>query len=114
MPVKGVGTVPVNPLGVLEDVLYVEDLRANLISIKKLVDAYDWQFILDHDDYFLNDKVSRTKISSFRREGGLLLLEASPRQCLVSRREYLICVKTRSSNARFYVSNKIYNSTLQN
>ena len=88
LPVKGVGTVPVNPLVVLEDVLYVEDLRANLISIKKLVDAYDWQLILDRDDYFLNDKVSRTKISSFRREGGMLLLEASPLQCLVSRWEY--------------------------
>ena len=41
LPVKGVGNVPVNPLGVLEDVLYVKDLRANLISIQKLVDADD-------------------------------------------------------------------------
>ena len=48
----------------------------NLFSIQKIVDAYGWRFILDSDDCFLCDKVSGKRISSFRREGGLLLLDA--------------------------------------
>ena len=90
LPVKGVGEILLNSLGILKEVLYVEDLRANLISIQKLVDDYGWRFILDSDDCFLCDKVSGTRISSFKREGGLLLLDASPRQCLVSQ---LTCPK---------------------
>ena len=90
MPVKGVGEILLNPLGILKEVLHVEDLRANLISLQRLVDDYGWRFILDSDDCFLCDKVSGTRISSFMREGGLLLLDASPRQCLVSQ---LTCSK---------------------
>ena len=33
LPVKGVGEILLNPLGLLREVLHVEDLRANLISI---------------------------------------------------------------------------------
>ena len=79
LPFKGVGEILLNSLGILKEVLHVEDLRANLISIQKLVDDYGWCFILDSDDCFLCDKVSGTRISSFKREGGLLLLNASPR-----------------------------------
>ena len=84
LPVKGVGEILLNPLGILKEVLHVENLRANLISLQRLVDDYGWRFILDSDDCFLCDKVSGTRISSFKREGGLLLLDASPRRCLVS------------------------------
>ena len=90
--VKGIGDVPLNPLGILKKVLHVENLKANLISIQKLVDAYGWRFVLDSNDCFLCYKVSGTRILSFRRGGGLLLLDASPRQCLVSRR---VCPKER-------------------
>ena len=83
LPVKGVWDILLNQLGILKEVLHVEDLRANLISIQKIVDDYRWHFILNSDDCFLCDKVSRTRISSFRREGGLLL-DASPWQCLAS------------------------------
>ena len=38
--VKGVGDILLSPLGVLKEVLYVEDLRANLISIQKLVEDH--------------------------------------------------------------------------
>ena len=33
LPVKGVGDIPLSSLGILIEVLHVEDLRANLISI---------------------------------------------------------------------------------
>ena len=72
------GDISLSSLGILKEVLHIEDLRANLISIQKLVDDYGWQFIVDSDDCFLCDKVSRTRISSFRHEGGLLILDASP------------------------------------
>ena len=88
LPVRGVGDIPLSPLGVLKDVLHVENLRANLISIQKIVDEYGWRFILDSDECFLCDKVSGKRTSSFRREGGLLLLKGSSRQCLVSQRMY--------------------------
>ena len=78
LPLNRVRDIPLSSLGILKEVLHVEDLRADLISIQKLVDDYGWQFILNSDDYFLCDKVSGTRISSFRREGGLLLFDASP------------------------------------
>ena len=40
LPVKGVGEILLNPLGILKEVLHIEDLRANLISIQKLIDDY--------------------------------------------------------------------------
>ena len=84
LPLNGVGGIPLSSLGFLKEILHIEDLRANLIYIQKLVDDYGWQFILDSDDSFLCDKVFGMRISSFRQEGGLLLLNASPQQCLVS------------------------------
>ncbi|XP_078437652.1 uncharacterized protein LOC144708275 [Wolffia australiana] len=68
LSVKGVGKIRVPPLGLLKEVLHVEGLRTNLISIQKVVDDLGCQFILDSDDCFLYDKVSGRKISSFRRE----------------------------------------------
>ena len=40
LPIKGVGEIFLNPLDILKEVLHAEDLRANLISIQKLVDDY--------------------------------------------------------------------------
>ena len=53
LPVKGIGDVPLNPLDILKKVLHVENLKANLISIQKLVVAYGWRFVLDSNDCFL-------------------------------------------------------------
>ena len=61
-PIKRVGDIWLNPLGILKEVLHVDDLRANLISIQKIVDDYGWRFILDNDDCFLCDKASETRI----------------------------------------------------
>ena len=90
LSVRGVGEISLRPIGVLKDVLHVESLQTNLISIQKLVDAHGWRFILDSDDCFLCDKVTGKRTLSFRREGGLLLLDGSPMQCLASQR---VCSK---------------------
>ena len=84
LTIRGVGDICLSPLGILKKVLHVEDLRANLISIQKIVDDYGWRFVLDSDSCFLCDKVSGRNISSFRREGGLLFLDPPSPQCLVS------------------------------
>ena len=91
---------------------------ANLISIQKLVDDDGWRFILDSDDCFLCDKVSGTRISSFRREGGLLLLDASTRQCLVSRRtcskeDRVIRLHQQMGHPPFYLLRTCYPSLFQ-
>ena len=118
LPVKGVGDILLSPLGVFKEVLYVEDLLANLISIQKLVDDHGWRFILDSDDCFLCDKVSGRKISSLRRDGGLLLLDVSPRQCLVSQRsgskeERVIRLHRRMGHPPFDLLKTIYPSLFE-
>ena len=51
------------------------NLRSHLISLLKLVDDTGYWFVLDSDDCFLCDKVSGSRISSSRREDGLLYLD---------------------------------------
>ena len=115
LSILGVGDVCLSPLGTLKGVLHVENLRANLISILKIVDDHGWRFILDSDDCFLCDKVSGRKISSFRQEGGLLLLDAPSRQCLVSqssssKEERVIRLHRRMGHPPFDLMKNIYPS----
>ena len=115
---RGIGEVHLGPLGALKEVLHVEDLQANLISIQKLVDYYGWRFVLDSDACFLCDKVSGRKISSFRREGGLILLESSSPRCMVSQRssskeERVILLHRRMGHPPFDLLRTLYPTLFQ-
>ena len=80
--VVGIGDVNLDKLGIIKKVLYVPDLKTHLLSLQILVDDNGWRFILDSDDCFLCDKVSGRKISSFRREAGLLVFDDPAAMCL--------------------------------
>ena len=68
----GKGTIDFNKV-ILKDVLYVPDLKANLLSLTQVVIDTAWRFILDSESCFLCIKATGKKISSVRRIGGLLL-----------------------------------------
>ena len=68
----GKGTIDFNKV-ILKDVLYVTDLKANLLSLTQVVIDTAWRFILDSESCFLCIKATGKKISSVRRIGGLLL-----------------------------------------
>ena len=71
--VAGKGTIDFKKV-ILKDVLYVPDLKANLLSLTQLVIDTKWRFILYSDSCFLCIKDIGKKISSVKRTGGLLLL----------------------------------------
>ena len=72
--VAGKGTIDFKKF-ILKDVLYVPDLKANLLSLTQLVIDIGWRFILDSDSCFLCIKDTGKKISFVRRTCGLLLLD---------------------------------------
>ena len=72
--VVGKGTIDFKKV-ILKDLLYMCDLKANLLSLTQLVIDIGWRFILDSDSCFLCIKDTKNKISHVRRTGGLLLLD---------------------------------------
>ena len=60
------------------------EILRHIISLHKLVNDNGRQFILDSDDCFLCDQVSKRKISSFRREAGLSVFNDPIVMCLSS------------------------------
>ena len=70
--------------GTMRRVLHVPDLRAYIISSIKSDDDTGHHFRLANDNCFLCDKVSRSRMSLFRREDGLLYLDDPLTRCLSS------------------------------
>ena len=88
--VTRIGDVNLDKLGIIKKVLHAPNLYKHLISLQKLVDDNVWQFILDSDDCFLCEKVFGRKISSFRREVGLLVFNDLAAMCLSSIRQRVV------------------------
>ena len=90
LPVLGVGNVKLGNFGTLRRVLYVPDLKANLISLYHLIPDLHCRIIFDDDDdYCFIDKISAKEIGRFKAQDGLFwillfggLLQREPTNCL--------------------------------
>ena len=74
LKVAGIGKIRIKEV-LLQDVLHVPRLKANLLSLQRLVDDTGWRFIFDLSNCFLYVKETGQKTLSARRKRGLLLLD---------------------------------------
>ena len=81
LKVAGIGAIEVDGIGVVSHVLHVSSLRVVLMSPQRLIDDLSCSLLLRSDGMILTDKVGR--ITSIRRERGLLLLDDGGRSCLM-------------------------------
>ena len=96
LAVAGIGSVYVDGLGAVHQVLHVPALRAILMSPQRLVDSVLCSFHLQPDGMFLSDKVGRT--TPIRRAHGLLLLDDGGRSpCFMVQRSLSSVAEQRRS-----------------
>ena len=79
LPVAGLGTMEIPPIGLITHVLHVPKLFVNLISVQKLAKLTEYQIIFDDIDAYLFHKVQKSRIGLARIQHGLYyLLGANP------------------------------------
>ena len=74
LKVAGIGKIRIKEV-LLQNVLHVPGLKANLLSLQRLVDDTGWRFIFDSSYCFLYEKETGQKTLSARRKRGLLLVD---------------------------------------
>ena len=72
LPVLGIGTVEIDKLGVIENVIHVPDLRAQLLSPQRFVKDLNLIFSIAPDGCFIYDKGRNLKTSPFKEMDGLI------------------------------------------
>ena len=66
LPVAGLGTMEIPPIGLITHVLHVPKLFVNLISVQKLAKLTEYQIIFDDIDAYLFHKVQKSRIGLAR------------------------------------------------
>ena len=74
LPVAGLGTMHIQPIGLLTHVLHVPKLFVNLISVQRLAKLTEYRIVFDDLDAYLCHKVQRSKIGLARIQQGLYYL----------------------------------------
>ena len=66
LPVAGIGTMHIQPIGLLTHVLHVPNLFVNLISVQRLAKLTEYRIVFDDLDAYLCHKVQRSRIGLAR------------------------------------------------
>ena len=98
----------------LRRALHVPGLKANLLSLQRLIDDIGWQFILDSSHCVLCVKETKERILSARRKGGLLQLdggvekETQGRVLHTQSKESVVLLHRRLGHPSFHLLKQVY------
>ena len=108
----GVGNIQIKVL--LKRALHVPRLKANLLSLQRLIDDTGWQFRLDSSPCVLRVKEAGERTLSARRKGGLLLLDGGVEKETQGRvlhtqwKENIVLLHRRSGHPSFHLLKQVY------
>ena len=112
---KAAGVRNIQIKGVLlKRALHVPGLKANLLSLQRLIDDTGWQFILDSSHCILRVKETGERTLSARRKGGLLLLdggvekETQGRVLHIQSKENIVLLHRRLGHPSFHLLKQVY------
>ena len=71
LPVMGIGTIKLDPIGLLTQVLYIPKLFVSLVSVQRLAKNKEYNILLDGLNAFLCNKVLGWRIGLARVQQGL-------------------------------------------
>ena len=83
LPVVGIGTMNIDPLGTIYNVLYVPKLFLSLVSIQRLAKIKEYNILFDDIHAYLCHKVDGWKIGLARVQKGLYYLPGSTSHALI-------------------------------
>ena len=98
LQVAGIGSVKLDPIGLLTQVLHVPKIFISLVSVHKLAKISEYRIIFDNFDAFLYNKVHRRTIGLARICNGLQHLLTTP--VILRQKEHFTVAVVRSTPAK--------------
>ena len=83
LPVVGIGTMNIDPLGTIYNVLYVPKLFVSLVSVQRLAKMKEYNILFDDIHAYLCHKVDGWKIGLARVKKGLYYLPGSTSHAVI-------------------------------
>ena len=107
LPVVGIGTMNIDPLGTIYNVLYVPKLFVSLVSVQRLAKIKEYNILFDDIHAYLCQKVEGWKIGLARVQKGLYYLPGSTSHALIGAEPQKFTRETTSKEAIFEIHQRM-------